>query len=105
MAQKIIIDTYNIEEADQSNSQSCMVSNAVWEQLDLNADRVYINTFYEEFQIVNADTDQIILSVPIDSATGKKIQAFDESKGKVKPFTFELDLPIDWREKVKAATS
>lgn len=91
----IHISQDHIDHSDVGNPSSCMIANALRQQLDLGP--------HADVHVVKGNEIEIeglsVLPVKEHRRTvGLKISAFDSPHRQAKPFSFELELPDGFRE-------
>lgn len=98
MGETIFVTKAHIEGGHKKDGFSCMVAKAIQEQLDLTADyRVLVG--YTIASIQRGSREGVQTKLP--SSVGQRIRRWDQNVN-TKPFSFELDLPDDWRERLRA---
>jgi hypothetical protein len=101
---RIHVTQEDIDTTLQGQPEACMVWRAVCRNLQLEAEtgaaRVTVNVLHDSISFEGHGKKAGRIVVPNSSRTTSNIKAFDKDKSLVKPFSFNLDLPDDWREQV-----
>ena len=91
----------HVENSARGESSRCMIANALREQLDLT-DKDYVGVY--------SGTEMFVNGIPVKpranqrAATTRRIGLFDIGK-KVRPFSFDLEVPERFRELLRVARS
>jgi hypothetical protein len=98
---KIQVTRTDIGEAKQNDPYACMVWRAVTRNLQLEtgtgAEPVQVSVDYDDITF-NGRGGSIAVKLP--EGVGEKIEDWDEDKTTVEPFSFDINLPSNWREQV-----
>ena len=103
MKQRIQVTEEDIQETVQGDPQACMVWRAVTRNLQLESgtgsEPVVVHVGYDAIDFLDRDGRKHVRA-PLNNWVNGQIRKFDRDRGAVKPFSFELDLPDDWRQQV-----
>lgn len=100
MGEQISVTKTYIEGSDRGDVNSCMVASAVRDQLDLPLSDYNVVVDGERVKIHRRGSSKTITRV-LPKDVQFKVQDWDEGEDPT-PFNFELDLPADWRTRLKA---
>jgi len=106
VGQTIKVERRHIAESDKGEPESCMVTNAVRDALDLRDD-VVVRTTYKSIGLYikkpgTKRHGKPVVKQVIDYDLEGQIRGWDRGM-KIQPFEFDLRFPDDWREKVQKA--
>lgn len=97
MGVKIRVDKTHIDLSDKYEGNSCMVANAIRDALDLTEEYT-VSVGYGPVYISHKGKQ---IKRTLEKRVADLIERWDGG-GKVDPFEFDLNLPGDWRERLKA---
>jgi len=94
----IFVDPHYIGTANRGDAYHCMVADAVREQLDIRDD---VNVSVDGRSVRLEMGGKSIFNESLPEITGQRIADWDTGKNPT-PFTVELNLPKDVKQKVQA---